>query len=80
VIPTDVRRADDDRSGGKVERSRNAKVRFPKHRRRMTSGVVIRNFTPGGAPPALLHPLELFAIAPPGQTVRATGLAADLAA
>jgi hypothetical protein len=54
---------------GKRDRSRVRKVRFPQARRPLTSGVVIRAFTPGETPPAVLSPLELLALAPIGSTV-----------
>jgi hypothetical protein len=50
-------------------RRRDNRVRYARSKRGLTSGVVIRRFTPGTEPPPLHHPLDLLAIAPRGKTV-----------
>jgi hypothetical protein len=65
----EMRHIDDDRSGGRRDRKSDTRVRFAQHARPQTSGVVVRRFTSGTPPPAPHHPLDLFAIAPPGSTV-----------
>jgi hypothetical protein len=54
-------------SGGKAKR--NGKVHFARSKHSLTSGVVIRSFEPGAAPPPLHHPTELLAMAPRGSTI-----------